>query len=230
MRNKFISDYIFNVTGKRRTPKQVGSRLQQLRDTAEGKRSTCISPYRSHNAICCSRVVAPSPPAVVEQASRYDAAQVCTGSVKLGYLVRTALYRLQHTIDSRAFGNALDIHSGLDPFPHSPRTRELRLHRCHPGPRRAPSSPPPSYHRRDVLGNSHRDPVDARELCSLSHVFSVRHGSRLEHLWAPCPAPHRPLGNVHVSYAARGVFDFQGFEGPHGPHPLGAHRARDPLE
>ncbi|KAI0644880.1 hypothetical protein C8Q79DRAFT_911633 [Trametes meyenii] len=38
MRNKFISDYIFNVTGKRRTPKQVGSRLQQLRDTAEGKR------------------------------------------------------------------------------------------------------------------------------------------------------------------------------------------------
>ncbi|KAI0359290.1 hypothetical protein OH77DRAFT_1016361 [Trametes cingulata] len=38
MRNKFISDYIYNVTGKRRTPKQVGSRLQQLRDTAEGKR------------------------------------------------------------------------------------------------------------------------------------------------------------------------------------------------
>ncbi|KAI0764314.1 hypothetical protein BD413DRAFT_494797 [Trametes elegans] len=38
MRNKFISDYIFNVTGKRRTPKQVGSRLQQLRDTVEGKR------------------------------------------------------------------------------------------------------------------------------------------------------------------------------------------------
>ncbi|TFY64959.1 hypothetical protein EVJ58_g2266 [Rhodofomes roseus] len=38
MRNKFISDYIFNKTGKRRTPKQVGSRLQQLRDTTEGKR------------------------------------------------------------------------------------------------------------------------------------------------------------------------------------------------
>ncbi|KAL4249143.1 TEC1 family protein [Abortiporus biennis] len=38
MRNKFISDYIFNATGKRRTPKQVGSRLQQLRDTCEGKR------------------------------------------------------------------------------------------------------------------------------------------------------------------------------------------------
>ena len=39
MRNKFISDYIFQMTGKRRTPKQVGSRLQQLRDTTEGKRS-----------------------------------------------------------------------------------------------------------------------------------------------------------------------------------------------
>lgn len=43
MRNKFISDYIFNKTGKRRTPKQVGSRLQQLRDTAEGKRSAFLS-------------------------------------------------------------------------------------------------------------------------------------------------------------------------------------------
>ncbi|KAH8101096.1 kinase-like domain-containing protein [Cristinia sonorae] len=33
MRNKFISDYIFQGTGKRRSPKQVGSRLQILRDT-----------------------------------------------------------------------------------------------------------------------------------------------------------------------------------------------------
>ncbi|THG95315.1 hypothetical protein EW026_g6315 [Hermanssonia centrifuga] len=38
MRNKFISDYILQTTGKHRTPKQVGSRLQQLRDTCEGKR------------------------------------------------------------------------------------------------------------------------------------------------------------------------------------------------
>lgn len=38
-RNRFISDYIFHVTGKRRTAKQVGSRLQQLRDTCGGKRS-----------------------------------------------------------------------------------------------------------------------------------------------------------------------------------------------
>jgi len=33
MRNHFISDYIFETTGKRRTPKQVGNCLQQLRDT-----------------------------------------------------------------------------------------------------------------------------------------------------------------------------------------------------
>ena len=38
-RNRFISDYIYHVTGKRRTAKQVGSRLQQLRDTCGGKRS-----------------------------------------------------------------------------------------------------------------------------------------------------------------------------------------------
>lgn len=36
MRNRFISDYIFEVTGKQRTPKQVGSRLQQMRDTCKG--------------------------------------------------------------------------------------------------------------------------------------------------------------------------------------------------
>ncbi|ESK93964.1 hypothetical protein Moror_12921 [Moniliophthora roreri MCA 2997] len=38
MRNRFISDYIFETTGKRRTPKQVGSRLQQLRDTCKSDR------------------------------------------------------------------------------------------------------------------------------------------------------------------------------------------------
>ena len=39
MRNRFISDYIFEATGKRRTPKQVGSRLQQLRDTCKKDKS-----------------------------------------------------------------------------------------------------------------------------------------------------------------------------------------------
>ncbi|KAL1748647.1 hypothetical protein HDZ31DRAFT_29310 [Schizophyllum fasciatum] len=38
MRNRFISDHIFDKTGVRRTPKQVGSRLQQLRDTCAGKK------------------------------------------------------------------------------------------------------------------------------------------------------------------------------------------------
>ncbi|KAI0689017.1 hypothetical protein BC835DRAFT_1370856 [Cytidiella melzeri] len=37
MRNKFVADHIFEVTGHRRTPKQVGSRIQQLRDTSSGK-------------------------------------------------------------------------------------------------------------------------------------------------------------------------------------------------
>ncbi|EPQ55351.1 hypothetical protein GLOTRDRAFT_121513 [Gloeophyllum trabeum ATCC 11539] len=37
MRNRFISEHIKKTTGKHRTPKQVGSRLQQLRDTRGGK-------------------------------------------------------------------------------------------------------------------------------------------------------------------------------------------------
>ena len=41
LRNRFISDWIFQKTGKRRTAKQVGSRLQQLRDSCGGKRSKC---------------------------------------------------------------------------------------------------------------------------------------------------------------------------------------------
>ncbi|KAL5504506.1 hypothetical protein ACEPAH_7167 [Sanghuangporus vaninii] len=36
-RNRYISDYIFEATGVRRTPKQVGSRLQQLKDVSCGK-------------------------------------------------------------------------------------------------------------------------------------------------------------------------------------------------
>ncbi|KAL1748182.1 hypothetical protein HDZ31DRAFT_30159 [Schizophyllum fasciatum] len=37
-RNRYISDYILRITGKYRTPKQVGSRLQQLRDTCHDPR------------------------------------------------------------------------------------------------------------------------------------------------------------------------------------------------
>ncbi|KAF5374697.1 hypothetical protein D9615_008929 [Tricholomella constricta] len=47
MRNRFISDYIFHRTGTRRTAKQVGSRLQQLRDTCGGKKlMKLLSPCR----------------------------------------------------------------------------------------------------------------------------------------------------------------------------------------
>ncbi|KAL1696746.1 hypothetical protein GGG16DRAFT_43277 [Schizophyllum commune] len=37
-RNRYISDFILHTTGKYRTPKQVGSRLQQLRDTCHDPR------------------------------------------------------------------------------------------------------------------------------------------------------------------------------------------------
>lgn len=37
MRNRFISEYIYQKTGKYRSSKQIGSRLQQIRDTSEGR-------------------------------------------------------------------------------------------------------------------------------------------------------------------------------------------------
>ncbi|KAF9041758.1 hypothetical protein BDZ89DRAFT_315790 [Hymenopellis radicata] len=47
MRNRFISEYIYRKTGRRRTAKQVGSRLQQLRETCTGKRlMDLLSPCR----------------------------------------------------------------------------------------------------------------------------------------------------------------------------------------
>lgn len=36
-RNQFISDYIYRKTGKHRSSKQIGSRLQQFKDTSEGR-------------------------------------------------------------------------------------------------------------------------------------------------------------------------------------------------
>ncbi|PFH50436.1 hypothetical protein AMATHDRAFT_145028, partial [Amanita thiersii Skay4041] len=46
LRNQFISQYILERTGKKRTAKQVGSRLQQLRDTCGNKRLlSLLSPY-----------------------------------------------------------------------------------------------------------------------------------------------------------------------------------------
>ncbi|KAJ7181332.1 hypothetical protein C8R43DRAFT_269700 [Mycena crocata] len=45
-RNRFISDYIFEKTGKRRSAKQVGSRLQQLRESCGGKKLLhLLSPF-----------------------------------------------------------------------------------------------------------------------------------------------------------------------------------------
>ncbi len=71
MRNRFISEYIFRKTGRRRTAKQVGSRLQQLRGDLHGEAPYV---YQSLHAnlqlitlllkswISCLRVVAQSLP------------------------------------------------------------------------------------------------------------------------------------------------------------------------
>ena len=51
MRNRFISDWIYEKTGKRRTAKQVGSRLQQLRDTCGGKRRELFFPSKCNKSL-----------------------------------------------------------------------------------------------------------------------------------------------------------------------------------
>ncbi|KAK7471945.1 hypothetical protein VKT23_000051 [Stygiomarasmius scandens] len=56
MRNRFISEYIQRTTGKHRTAKQVGSRLQQLRDTCNAKElQHLLSPVRKPNAPISNR-------------------------------------------------------------------------------------------------------------------------------------------------------------------------------
>jgi transcriptional enhancer factor len=64
LRNQFISDFIHETTGKRRTPKQVGSRLQQLRDTSK-KAKRLSSDFELYGKI--------SPPLVVDLISRRNA-------------------------------------------------------------------------------------------------------------------------------------------------------------
>jgi hypothetical protein len=51
MRNRFISDYIYQHTGKYRSSKQIGSRLQQFRDTSEGRECEYPSPWLRRDGI-----------------------------------------------------------------------------------------------------------------------------------------------------------------------------------
>ncbi|KAF5348168.1 hypothetical protein D9756_010731 [Leucocoprinus leucothites] len=57
-RNRFLSNYVNSATGRQRTPKQVGSRLQQLKDTCRELRilhlimgGRLLSPRRDHRRI-----------------------------------------------------------------------------------------------------------------------------------------------------------------------------------
>ncbi|KAH6910209.1 hypothetical protein BKA70DRAFT_118584 [Coprinopsis sp. MPI-PUGE-AT-0042] len=72
LRNRFISDWIYEKTGKRRTAKQVGSRLQQLRDTCGGKKLiNLISPRRPIPARLASSI-SPNMTQSVPLASDHD--------------------------------------------------------------------------------------------------------------------------------------------------------------
>lgn len=70
-RNRFISDYIYNATGKRRSAKQVGSRLQQLRESCGGKKLMhLLSPFRQ-----------PYPDSSASSSSASDEQSACTSPV-----------------------------------------------------------------------------------------------------------------------------------------------------
>ncbi|KAK7045079.1 TEA domain-containing protein [Favolaschia claudopus] len=61
-RNQFLSNFIFDKTGERRTPKQVGSRLQQIRESPLGEEMRDLlfpSPYASPRTTPTARL---SPP------------------------------------------------------------------------------------------------------------------------------------------------------------------------
>ncbi|KAG1902207.1 uncharacterized protein F5891DRAFT_1217841 [Suillus fuscotomentosus] len=61
-RNQFISDYIYRKTGKHRSSKQIGSRLQQFKDTVEGRElidSLTLQYYGARSEVDLSRRFSP---------------------------------------------------------------------------------------------------------------------------------------------------------------------------
>lgn len=90
LRNRFISDYIYKKTGKRRTPKQVGSRIQQMRDTSAGKQLMgLLRPY-----VAQRRLTDPS-----------DSAMSCSGLTAAGR---------QDSEDVRSDSNSSESSQGLE--------------------------------------------------------------------------------------------------------------------
>lgn len=87
MRNRFISDYIWQKTGKRRSAKQVGSRIQQLRDTCAGKRlSKLLDPFltesrRSSSPFHCPRTTPKTPSLRCDTGDFSDAASIQSPSL-----------------------------------------------------------------------------------------------------------------------------------------------------
>ncbi|KAG2156737.1 uncharacterized protein EDB93DRAFT_1200595 [Suillus bovinus] len=61
-RNQFISDYIYRKTGKYRSSKQIGSRLQQFKDTFEGRElvdSLALQRHGARSEVDSSRMLSP---------------------------------------------------------------------------------------------------------------------------------------------------------------------------
>ncbi|RDB26350.1 hypothetical protein Hypma_006772 [Hypsizygus marmoreus] len=62
LRNRFVSEHIYETTGKHRTPKQVGSRLQQLKDTCKEVRLLkLIAPHLAQDSAETARMSSEHP-------------------------------------------------------------------------------------------------------------------------------------------------------------------------
>ncbi|KAG7444563.1 uncharacterized protein BT62DRAFT_1008226 [Guyanagaster necrorhizus] len=155
-RNIFISDEIFKKTGKSRTAKQVGSRLQQLRDTCEDERVLELLTRREYSPEPDSSSTDTSADSPVSETTDFALASPlseCTASSSTELSSESS--RLS-PLSSVSFDE-----TGYQVLPAIPRNVVVRIEICHQESTRRghsplrhsfePVPPKPSYHRRIIL-------------------------------------------------------------------------------
>ncbi|KAK0488524.1 hypothetical protein IW261DRAFT_355144 [Armillaria novae-zelandiae] len=155
-RNIFISNEIFRKTGKKRTAKQVGSRLQQLRDTCEDDRVLDLLTRKDYS---------PEP-----ESSSTDTSADSPDTETNDYAMASPLSEVTTSSSSEASSGSSRLsplssvssdESGHQVLPSIPRNVVVRIEICHQESTRRGHSPlrhsfepvpsKPSYHRRIIL-------------------------------------------------------------------------------
>ncbi|KAK0497458.1 hypothetical protein EDD18DRAFT_154625 [Armillaria luteobubalina] len=155
-RNIFISNEILRKTGKKRTAKQVGSRLQQLRDTCEDDRVLDLLTRKEYS---------PEP-----ESSSTDTSADSADSETNHYAIASPLSEITTSSSSEASSSSSRLsplssvssdESGHQVLPTIPRNVVVRIEICHQESTRRGHSPlrhsfeavpsKPSYHRRIIL-------------------------------------------------------------------------------